>query len=137
MSRRFKNKVRKQHFNKKINLELSHYYEADQYYIIASKGFFMTKEQMSSCDRVFSYYIRRSKRHVSKMVAFSLPITKKSKFSRMGSGKGKIKYKVGKVNMQGIMFIFNDVKLEIMYKVLKALQRRIPVKLHLKYDLDN
>jgi ribosomal protein L16/L10AE len=50
----------------------------------------------------------------------------------MGSGKGKIKEYISKVNMNGIIFIFRKVKLWIMYKIFKGLQSRLPMKIQLK-----
>lgn len=66
------------------------------------------------------------------LIQYNIPVTKKNKFSRMGSGKGKIRKYISKINMNGIMFIFKNVKKSIMLKIYKYIQFKLPMKIYLK-----
>jgi len=50
----------------------------------------------------------------------------------MGSGKGKIKKFVTKISMNGILFIFKNIKKDVMLKIYKYIQYRLPIKVSLK-----
>jgi len=51
----------------------------------------------------------------------------------MGSGKGKIKEYVSRINMNSILFVFKNVKEWRMHKIYKQMQYRLPIKIYLHY----
>ena len=128
--------MKKQFLNRKINISNNNYYLEKHYYILSSKSCFLTKKQIDSCINVIRFYIRKFKKKKQKMfinlIQYNIPVTKKNKFSRMGSGKGKIRKYISKINMNGIMFIFKNVKKSIMLKIYKYIQFKLPMKIYLK-----
>ena len=123
--------LRKSFLNKKIKLQKSNF-NPDFYYIISSSSSYITKKQLESCLRIISYYIRKSRRYFYTCLNFTIPITKKPKFSRMGSGKGRIRKMVARIHMNSILFIFKKtVNYTKLWKAFKAIQHRLPVKIHL------
>lgn len=124
----------KDFLNRKVNISNKNVFSKGSYYIISSKSCFLTKKQVESCVGLVSFYIKRYKKNKQFLscVQYKIPVTQKSKGSRMGSGKGKIKEYLAKVNMNGIIFIFKKVKLWRMYKIFKGLQSRLPMKIQLK-----
>ena len=121
--------------NKKININNKNIFLPKKYYIISSQSCFLTKKQIDSCISVVRYYLKRykKKKNFINLVQFNIPITKKNKGSRMGSGKGKIKEYISKVNMNSILFVFQNVKEWRMYKIYKQIQYRLPIKIYLKF----
>lgn len=119
--------------NRKINISNKNTYLIKKYYIVSNQPCFLTKKQIDSCISVVSYYLKRfkKKKNFINLVQFNIPITKKNKGSRMGSGKGKIKEYLSKVRMNEILFIFQNVKERRVYKIYKQLQARLPVKIDL------
>ena len=49
----------------------------------------------------------------------------------MGSGKGKIKEYISKIKMNGVLFIFQNVKEWRVHKIYKQMQSRLPMKIDL------
>ena len=101
--------------NTKINISNNNILNSSnkkQYFIVSSKSCFLTKKQIDSCISVVRYYLKRykKKKNFINLVQYNIPITKKNKGSRMGSGKGKIKEYISKIKMNGILFIFQNVK---------------------------
>lgn len=129
--------MKKNFLNRKINISNTNYYLEKHYYILSSKSYFLTKKQIDSCISVIRFYIRKFKKKKQKMfinlIQYNIPLTKKNKFSRMGSGKGKIKKYISKISMNGIMFIFKNIKKSIMLKIYKYIQYRLPMKIYLKW----
>lgn len=127
----------KNFLNRKINISNNNVYLTKQYYILSSTSCFLTKEQIDSCINTIRFYIRKYKKKKQKnfinLVQFNIPVTKKNKGARMGSGKGKIKKYISKVNMNGIIFIFKNIKKSIMLKIYKYIQFKLPMKIYLKY----
>lgn len=119
--------------NRKINISNKNTYLIKKYYIVSNQPCFLTKKQIDSCISVVSYYLKRfkKKKNFINLVQFNIPITKKNKGSRMGSGKGKIKEYISKIRMNEILFIFQNVKERRVYKIYKQLQARLPVKIDL------
>lgn len=123
----------KPYINHTLNISNKNNYLLKKYYIVAQSTCFLTKKQIDSCLSVISYYIKRAKKKKNfiNRVQYNIPITKKNKGSRMGSGKGKIKEYISKVRMNEILFIFQNVKQRRVYKIYKQLQVRLPVKIDL------
>lgn len=98
--------------NRKINISNNNLLSKNKYYIISSQPCFLTKKQVDSCISIVRFYLKRykKKKNFVNLVQFNTPITKKNKGSRMGSGKGKIKEYVSRVNMNSILFVFQNVK---------------------------
>lgn len=121
--------------NQKINISNKNVFLAKKYYILSSESCFLTKKQIESCISVVRYYLKRykKKKNFINLVQFNIPITKKNKGSRMGSGKGKIKEYISKVNMNSILFVFQNVKEWRIYKIFKQMQYRLPMKIYLKF----
>lgn len=106
----------------------------NKYYIISSESYLLTKKQIDSCISVVRYYSKRykKKKNFVNLVQFNVPITKKNKGSRMGSGKGKIKECISNIHMNSVLFVFKNVKEWRMYKIYRQMQYRLPVKIMLK-----
>lgn len=121
--------------NKKINISNNNLLSINKYYIISSQACFLTKKQIDSCISIVRFYLKRykKKKNFVNLVQYNTPITKKNKGSRMGSGKGKIKEYVSRVNMNSILFVFQNVKEWRMYKIFKQMQHRLPIKIYLKF----
>jgi len=98
--------------NKKANISNHNIILANKYYIISNECYLLTKKQIDSCISVVRYYLKRykKKKNFVNLVQFNVPITKKNKGSRMGSGKGKIKDYVSNMKMNSVLFIFKNVK---------------------------
>jgi ribosomal protein L16/L10AE len=103
----------KDFLNTKVNISNKNVYTQGSFFVLSSKSCFLTKKQVEACIGVVSFYIKRYKKNKQFLsnIQYQIPVTKKSKGSRMGSGKGKIKEYISKVNMNGIIFIFRKVKL--------------------------
>lgn len=133
------NKIKKSFLNKSINIKNRSYDLENCYYIIAGKTCFLTKKMVDSCIRIVRFYIKRAtakkKKKFINCIQFNIPLTKKSKKSRMGSGKGKVRKIISKVHMNSLMFIFRNVKYFIMFKVFKYLKEHLPIKIYLKKNL--
>ena len=121
--------------NRKININNQNVFLDGSFYILSSKACFLTRKQVEACINVVRFYIKRYKKNKNfiNLIQFKIPVTKKSKGSRMGSGKGKIKEYISKINMNSILFIFKKIKLWKMFKIFKSLQFRLPMKIYLKY----
>lgn len=121
--------------NKKINISNENSFSTGSFYVLSSKSCFLTKRQIESCLNVVRFYIKRYKKNKKfvNCIQFRIPVTKKGKGSRMGSGKGKIKEYISKVNMNSVLFIFKKIKLWRMFKIFKSLKYRLPMKIYLKY----
>jgi len=98
--------------NRKINISNKNVFINKKYYILACTPCFLTKKQVESCISVVRYYLKRykKKKNFINLLQYNIPITKKNKGSRMGSGKGGIKEYVSKVNMNSILFVFQNIK---------------------------
>jgi len=109
-------------------------FELDKYYIIAGSTCFLTKKQVDACIRVIQHYLKRykKKRNVVNLIQYNVAISKKTKGARMGSGKGKIKEYVAKIDMNSILFIFQNIKNWRALKVYKYMQYKLPIKIYLK-----
>lgn len=133
------NKIKKSFLNKSINIKNRSYHLENCYYIIAGKTCFLTKKMVDSCVRIIRFYIKRATAKKNKKfincIQFNIPLTKKSKKSRMGSGKGKVRKIISKVHMNSLMFIFRNVKYFIMFKVFKYLKENLPIKIYLKNNI--
>jgi len=129
--------MKKTFLNRKVNISNSNTYLENSYYIISSKACFITKKQVDSCISIIRHYIKKLNKKKQKkfisLIQYNVPITRKNKFSRMGSGKGKVVKLISKVNMNGIMFIFRNIKTSTMLKVFKYIQFKLPMKIYLKY----
>lgn len=81
------------------------------------------------------FFIKRQKKQKKfiSLLQFNIPVTKKNRASRMGSGKGKIKKFLAKVYMNGILFIFKNISKFLMLKIYKYIQYKLPMKIFLKY----
>jgi len=119
--------------NQKLNISNNNVYLSKKYYIVSSKSCFLTLKQIESCISIVRYYLKRykKKKNFINLVQFNIPITKKNKGSRMGSGKGKIKEYISKINMNGVLFIFQNVKEWRVHKIYKQMQSRLPMKIYL------
>jgi len=120
---------------KRINISNHNVLTENKYYIISSQPCFLTKKQVESCISIVRYYLKRykKKKNFVNLIQFNVPITKKNKGSRMGSGKGKIKEYVSRINMNSILFVFKNVKEWRMHKIYKQMQYRLPIKIYLHY----
>lgn len=121
--------------NKKVNICNHNLFLKNKYYIVSSDTCFLTKKQVESCISTVRYYLKRykKKKNFISLVQFNVPITKKNKGSRMGSGKGKIKEYVSRVNMNSVLFVFQNVKEWRVHKIFKQMQYRLPIKIYLKF----
>ena len=119
--------------NQKLNISNNNVYLSKKYYIVSSQSCFLTLKQIESCISIVRYYLKRykKKKNFINLVQFNIPITKKNKGSRMGSGKGKIKEYISKINMNGVLFIFQNVKEWRVHKIYKQMQSRLPMKIYL------
>lgn len=124
-------KSAKKHINKKVKIK-KNVIETKKNYIIAGGTEYITKKQMESCWRIISYYIRRARRRVENCMQLTIPITRKARFSRMGSGKGRVRKIVCKVHKNSILYKFDDIGAAKMLKVYKAVKSRLPVAVYLK-----
>lgn len=113
----------------------TNFFEKDKYYIIAGDSFFMTKKQMEACISVIRYYLKRfkKKRNVLNFIQFNVALTQKPKGARMGSGKGKIKEYVAKIDSNSILFIFQKVKRWRALKIYTYMKTKLPIRLHIKH----
>ena len=102
----------KNFLDRKKNISNKNVYLSGDCYIISSESCFLTKKQVNACLGVVSFYVKRYKKNKNFLsyVQFRIPVTKKSKGSRMGSGKGKIKEYISKIHMNSIIFIFKKIK---------------------------
>jgi len=129
--------MRKNFLNRKINISNTNYYTENHFYILSSKSCFLSKKQIDSCINTIRFYIRKYKKKKQKifinLIEYNIPVTKKNKFSRMGSGKGKIKKYISKVSMNSILFIFKNIQKSLMLKIYKYIQYKLPIKIYLKY----
>lgn len=106
-----------------------------KYYIVSSGTYFITKKQLECCLKSVNIIIKKSRRHIINKLNFNVPITKKPRFSRMGSGKGRIRQYVSKIHMNSVIFIFNNIIYSKMFKIFKELQSHLPIKIYLKNAL--
>lgn len=130
------NKIKKSFLNKSVNIKNRTFFLDNCYYVIASKTCFLTKKTIDSCIRIIRFYIKRATSKKNKkfinFIQFNIPITKKSKKSRMGAGKGKVRKIISKIHMNSLMFLFKDVKFFTMFQVFKYLKHHLPIKIYLK-----
>lgn len=130
--------MRKNFINQKVNISNTNYYLKEHHYVIAKSPSLLTKKQIDSCISVIRFYIRKKKKKKKKsfinLIQYNIPITRKNKNSRMGAGKGKIKKFVAKISMNGILFIFKNIKKDTMLKIYKYIQYRLPIKVSLKSE---
>jgi len=112
-------------------------FESGKYYIISGDSCFLTKKQVESCISVIRLYLKRfkKKRNVLNLIQFNVPVTRKTKGARMGSGKGKIKEYIAKINLNSILFILQKVKQWRALSIFKYMRYRLPMKIYLKYHL--
>lgn len=103
----------------------------NKYYIIAGGTVYITKTQMASL-LIISYHIINTISKVVNCMHFMIPMTKKPRFSRMGSGKGRIRKIVCKVHLNSILYKFDDIGAAKMLKVYRAVKSRMPIKVYLK-----
>lgn len=98
--------------NNKINISNNIRIDQNKFYIISGDTCFLTRKQVESCISIVRFFLKRykKKKNFINLVQFNVPITKKNKGSRMGSGKGKIKEYVSRVKMNSILFVFQNVK---------------------------
>ena len=122
--------------NRKVNISNKNIFLDGYFYIVSNASCFLTRKQIEACLNVVRFYIKRYKKNklFLNCVRFNIPITKKSKGSRMGSGKGKIKEYISKVNMNSVLFIFKKIKFWKMCQIFKGIQSRLPMKVFLKYE---
>ena len=128
--------LKKNFFNKNVNICNTNYYKEGNYYIVSSQPYFLTKKQIDSCLNVIRFFVKKLKNKKKKIITpiqFNVPITRKNKFSRMGAGKGKIKKYVSKISMNSIIFIIKDIKKSVMLKIYKYIQYKLPIKIYLKF----
>lgn len=129
-----KNELKKLFINKKITVKSNISLKNDSYYILSSESDFITKKQFESCLRIISFHIRKARKYFYSCLQFNIPITKKPRFCRMGSGKGRIRKFVSKVHLNSVLFIFKKIDYNKMLKVFKSIQHRLPIKIVLKYE---
>jgi ribosomal protein L16 len=127
-----KNDLKKSFINNKITIRNNPLIKSDSYYILSTSTSFITKKQFESCLRIISFYIRKARKYFFSCLQFNQPITKKPRFCRMGSGKGRIRKFVAKVHMNSILFIFKKIDYNKMLKVFTSIQHRLPIKITLK-----
>ena len=127
--------MKKNFLDLKINISNKNQYEDNSFYILSSQSCFISKKQLDSCLNTIRFFIKRQKKQKKfiSLLQFNIPVTKKNRASRMGSGKGKIKKFLAKVYMNGILFIFKNISKFLMLKIYKYIQYKLPMKIFLKY----
>ena len=127
--------MKKNFLDLKINISNKNQYEDNSFYILSSQSCFISKKQLDSCLNTIRFFIKRQKKQKKfiSLLQFNIPVTKKNRASRMGSGKGKIKKFLAKVYMNGILFIFKNISKFLMLKIYKYIQYKLLMKIFLKY----
>jgi len=127
--------MKKTFLNRKVNISNTNTYLSNQFYILSSTSCLLSKKQIDSCLNTIRFFIKRHKKQkkFENLLQFNIPVTKKNRASRMGSGKGKIKKYLAKVYMNGIIFVFKNISKFIMLKIYKYIQYKLPMKIYLKY----
>ena len=126
------NKLKKNFINHKKKIKTSDYL-SDKYYIVSTSACFLTKKQIESCIKIIGYYVRRARRYFDSELQCIIPVTKKPRFSRMGSGKGRIRKFIAKINVNTLLFMFDKEKIDYtrMWTIFKAIEHRLPMKVRL------
>ena len=124
--------MKKKFVNNSLNIKNKNYY------FLSGKTYFLSKRQIEYCINTIRFFIRKFKKEKKfiNMLEFNIPITKKAKFSRMGSGKGIIKKYVSKVKLNSIIFIFRNLDKNIILKIFKYVNYKLPMKIYLKTKIN-
>lgn len=128
-------------YKKKINANESPLIYGNFGFISMQNGF-LSKECVEAARIVISKIIRKRrfisgesiKKKGSYMarVTFIVPITKKGTKSRMGKGKGVIKYHTAPVSMNDCLFEIKDVPFYVAYKILKKISYKLGISVCMK-----
>lgn len=123
--RPFRIKVGRWHLNNKFDIY------PYKYAIISSTYNYVTRNQVESCRKIISRFIRRQKKKPIYKTVFNYSIvcTKKSLGARMGRGKGPIKKYLCKITKNSIMYIFRNASVFFVRAVLHKIQYKLPLKL--------
>lgn len=109
---------------------------------ISLQNAFLSKECIEATRIVISKIIRKRrfirgeplKKKGSFMgrVTFTASITKKGTKSRMGKGKGAIKYHMAPVNINDCLFEVKDIPFYVAYKILKKISYKLGITIYMK-----
>ena len=103
-----------------------------KYGIIAYGFYFLNRNQIESCRKIISSFLKsiyKKKQKFRISVNFKTPITKKSLGARMGRGKGSISNHVYLLHKNNILFEFSDISNLVLKILLKKIKYKLPVKL--------
>lgn len=109
-----------------INVKHRYLFEKKSLLIVSTKAGYLLGNQIETMRRILSRRIKGRRGKVYVRARVSLPYTQKSKQSRMGKGKGKIKYLFCRVNIGEPLYEL------IGKKVNKIRIRALARKLHRK-----
>jgi large subunit ribosomal protein L16 len=87
----------------------------------------LTAEQIEASRRIIKTTIKRFG-NLWVRVSTTQPITRKSENSRMGSGKGNVKFWVSNVKSGRIIFEISDIPLDIVKKAFSLASTKLPIK---------
>lgn len=101
---------------------------------VATNGFWMTQRQIESIRITVVRMIKKIPNYGMYWRVFpDKPITKRSEGSTLGSGKGDVEYWVATVRPNSIFLETKNVSGEILKKILRNINIRLPVKISVMY----
>lgn len=120
-------KFRKQHRGKLSGFSNANRLEFGDYGLRAAEAGWVTARQIEATRRSIIRYVRRTGRIWIRIFP-DRPITERAAESRMGSGKGSLKYWVAVVQPGDILFEITGLDKLAAHKVLKTASHKLPIK---------